>query len=287
MTETAIGRDRVFYYLQSLRNGSYVDTSPPYDGIDPCFHEEPVCIHCLRKPAGLLRCSRCQTAWYCNSSCQKADYEEHKEICLCIAREVKLVERLAVPLRSIRLTLFSEPENLFETRVGTFAQVERTRPYTTARGDLMETYMRAAYAADIKDVWEIVLSHALELMRMDATGSEDVRYGTPFTLLNLHRDDDAFDFIRYWMKRNGGGEDVIAELLHLHAGSEEGDWLYPREKNCRFLDFFEECTNITERDMSLAYLVALLVIKLRIVAAHTGTRRAIDSAFETTGGQKS
>jgi len=38
------------------------------------------CSTCTKKEK-LLRCSRCLRAYYCNASCQKLDWEKHKEIC--------------------------------------------------------------------------------------------------------------------------------------------------------------------------------------------------------------
>ena len=125
---------------------------------------------------------------------------------------------MAVQLRSIGLTRLSEPEN-----VGFFNQVLRTEPFMTARGDYMETYVRAGHASDIKDVWEMALFHALELLRLDASGSTDALYVTPFILLNLHRDDDAFGFIRYWTKINIVGEESILEEMYRHIHSQEGE----------------------------------------------------------------
>lgn len=113
-----------------------------------------------------------------------------------------------------------------------------------------------------------------------------MRFVTPFILLYLNRDDDAFDFIRYWEKADFmRGEESIAELLRRHARSREGEWLYPREKNCRFLDFFEECPAANDKDVPLAFLVALLIIKLRLDAGYDATCQSIDLAFATTGGE--
>lgn len=32
-------------------------------------------------PSGLQRCSRCRSAWYCSTACQKADWKAHKKDC--------------------------------------------------------------------------------------------------------------------------------------------------------------------------------------------------------------
>ena len=113
-------------------------------------------------------------------------------------------------------------------------------------------------------------------------------YGTPFILLYLNRDDDAFDFIRHWVKvgviRDSDG---FVELMRRHVQSKEGEWFFPRQKDSRFQDIFEEIPEASDQNVLLAFLVALLIIKLRLVAAYDAACESIDLAFdETTGGQR-
>lgn len=93
--------------------------------------------------------------------------------------------------------------------------------------------------------------------------------------------------MRYWLKKFGADEETFwEEFRRRHFGSQEGDWIYPREKNCRFLDFFEECPAAHDRNMSMSFLVALFIIKCAIVRTYNETRTSIDSFFETTDGQR-
>jgi hypothetical protein len=39
------------------------------------------CSLCGTAGRGLLRCSRCKSAWYCNASCQKRGWNKHKPDC--------------------------------------------------------------------------------------------------------------------------------------------------------------------------------------------------------------
>lgn len=39
------------------------------------------CEGCNKKGAGLLRCSRCMSAGYCNAECQHGHWQEHKVVC--------------------------------------------------------------------------------------------------------------------------------------------------------------------------------------------------------------
>lgn len=42
-----------------------------------------VCYNChAQKDSGLLKCSKCKIASYCNKECQKAHWKEHKEECV-------------------------------------------------------------------------------------------------------------------------------------------------------------------------------------------------------------
>lgn len=43
------------------------------------------CASCGRQMK-LLKCRKCQEVYYCNRSCQKADFSKHKTVCLMITR---------------------------------------------------------------------------------------------------------------------------------------------------------------------------------------------------------
>jgi len=40
------------------------------------------CRHCRMVGAGLKQCSRCKSAWYCSSECQRKDWKDHKKSCV-------------------------------------------------------------------------------------------------------------------------------------------------------------------------------------------------------------
>ncbi|GAX21659.1 hypothetical protein FisN_29Hu097 [Fistulifera solaris] len=272
-------------FFKSLRDDSDPDgMSSAYDGKDRCFLEQPRCAACYARPVtGLWCCSRCHTIWYCSSHCQKADYQfGHKTICLKVARNRKLVEQEAVPLRDTRLRPGEEPKNLFETQVGILGQYYVADTYMLARLNLVKSYWQAADATENKHVWEKALFHALELLRLDVSGAPDLLTIIPFILLNLHRDDDAFDFMRYWISIEG---ETMEEIQRLTLQSQEGDWIYPREKDCRYGNMFDTFPSAPYNlDLPLAFFVALLIIKCRIVATYDAIYRSIDVAFTTESG---
>ena len=197
MTVPKVDDSQLHEFLQSLRDQSDPNKRPSYEGIDCGFHEEPRCAWCFSRPEQrLLCCSRCHTAWYCNISCQKGHYAQHKVVCLPLARNLKKVEQLAIPVRYMRHDfgfddIDDEPEDFFETQIGGFSQWDETRAYLSFRRNLVGAYVGAAYAAEFKGNYEKALYHALEVQRLNAGGELNARYNTPFILVNLQRDDDA------------------------------------------------------------------------------------------------
>jgi hypothetical protein len=138
---------------------------------------------------------------------------------------MKNVEDANLAVSKKTLKFHSIPRNSLQI----YAEVGRhTEPYMRARFDLAESYFQAAYEVEIKAVWEKALFHSLEILRIDATDLLDVHRTTPFLLLYLNRDDDAFDFIRFTIRSVNAG---MPEIKTRYQNSKEGDWIYPREKN--------------------------------------------------------
>ena len=104
---------------------------------------------------------------------------------------------------------------------------------------------------------------------------------TPFVLLYLNRDDDCFCFIRHWL------EHFYDELHHLEQPdltSRPGDWLYGHQDDCRFQDmakFFPGKDFPKSATYCLAFLVALMAIKMRILAQNE-SRTAMMEVFAKT-----
>ena len=88
------------------------DRLPIYEGKDAHLREEHYCLKCSETPTTkLLRCSRCNVAWYCNKTCQKKHYAEHRTMCRQLANIMKFVQEEGLALRSV------PGINIFETGV--------------------------------------------------------------------------------------------------------------------------------------------------------------------------
>lgn len=136
-----------------------------------------------------------------------------------------------------------------------------TRSYIRARTALFKKQQAIAEQIQTHDAWTAVFDHHLGMLRLCAFDQTGLRLATPFLLLRLNRDDDAYCFCRHWLKSN--------PLIPGIENTRERDWIYPREENSRFRDITQEGG---EQGLSclcdISSLVALAVIKMRLVAMY-------------------
>lgn len=235
---------------------------PVYEGKDPNTEEFNRCSACGGDggEGGLKRCGRCSCVYFCSDRCERGYRNQHTGTCNAIAKAERAVERAANKL---------DP-SLFETQAGDFWDISETRAYMRARIKLADLIYDIAYEKETVELWERVVAHYQELLRLNDSDNMGLRYRFPFLLLYLNRDDDAYSFCRYWENWEIDDEE---ERERRHTNSSEGDWIYPREEGCRYNDFFAECQDDTREFMSLAMLVAVCIIKMRLVAAYDDKKK--------------
>jgi hypothetical protein len=265
---------------------------------------EPYCHNCdaTIPEASALRCSRCCMVHYCSKDCQKQDFKDHQKICKQVKGVYDKMEREAVKLRNYQGGgfYFSDgTENLFETQVGKFWLIHDTRDYMRAHGYVVIIGMKFLNSQKKDNVLalNIVLNHALGMLRLCQGDNMGIRYGVPFILLRLNRDDHAYSFCRHWIMDSLGlvdndkdddDDEEEEEEEEDNDGREtrkpvppEGDWPYFFESDCRFNDVYEELgvdeSNVTS--IGAYFLVALSIIKVRIVAALEGQQLREGKAF--------
>lgn len=250
----------------------------PYDGGDPNTSSTNSCSACYeREPeVNLRRCSRCHVVYYCSVACQKDDLSQHKESCKMVKKLTEELEEERVNLGQVEPMFGETPLNYFEDHVGDFWSMIETRDYCRKREHLSRELYHLVYWIETVEAWEAVLGHQLELLRLIRRDNMGIRSKVPFVLLYLNRDDDCMDFIRFWY-RDSGGEMDGEEM----AESSPGDWLYGRTPNGRLMDIFALHPTIDPSYTDLAFLVAILIIKLRVVAAFDAREKSF-ALFENT-----
>lgn len=152
--------------------------------------------------------------------------------------------------------------------------------------DVTDGYWFAAQESKVKQVWEKALFYLLENLRLGATDNLGSRLRVPFVLLLLNRDDDSYCFIRYWNEIDSDLNVALEQMYRNSLNTKEGEWIYARERDCRYVDMFEHYSNQELLKVERPFLVAMVIIQLRIVAAHEAAIQSLELALSGTAGQR-
>ncbi|EXK24032.1 hypothetical protein FOMG_19223 [Fusarium oxysporum f. sp. melonis 26406] len=225
--------------------------------------------HCNHQPCQvgfqspkLLRCGDCHVVKYCGQPHQRADRPRHKVQCN--------------PIKQTRDTVLEEEEKLrinpgadtdgnpFDNAVGLFWFFKSTRPYMQARFD----YITAVLNVRTGEAVEVALKHSLDLLRLCRGDNLRVRSQVPALYLRLGRDQDAYDFIKWYAVR----------------GDSHYDW---RDMNLPFLDMHGEdafeAVDEKPHHIELSFFVALTLIKIRLMKDLESLQGFLQSNPNATG----
>lgn len=167
---------------------------------------------------------------------------------------------------------FMLPTNVFENAVGQFWGLHDTRAYMRARfalaDKIVDQFPRSAAAVGA------ALDHFLGMMRLCHGDNMGLREMAPALMLRLGRDQEAYDFLRWWA-----------------VGSDEGDWDWGedeenggkpwREEGAAGADALEEPQLWTGDYLGLSHAAAVLLIKIRI---YLDLRAVQDAGIGLRGG---
>ncbi len=208
------------------------------------------------KRLNLTFCAECRLVKFCSAKCKSDNRSKHKIDCR--KGEIKIlsdkVEELACELRNY--SEFGEPpENLFEMSVGRFWGMIDTRDYCRARYKLANELCKIGSEENCKESYEAALSHYLELLRLSPTDNLGLRFKVPFVLLNLNRDQDSYDFVKWWLTVDPNRVNIILSC------SREGDWPYMTNQN-----MLEDLSKaLKKRSTGPHFAAALALIKSRLI----------------------
>jgi hypothetical protein len=157
------------------------------------------CSQCLQseKFVRLLKCSACKVAYYCCKEHQKLDYSEHKKNCKLISSRRAKVNETELDLRTNQEILDSWGDLFDPTSggMGHFWGIFETRDYMRARIG----YIVALATTQNHDYGFYLAVHeisdCLKLCRGDNMG---LRYMLIYYLVILDRDQEAYDFIKWY-----------------------------------------------------------------------------------------
>ena len=218
-----------------------------------CFYDK--CKSSGGGPGDLKVCAKCSIAKYCCKDCQSQDWADHKRICKKISTLTKTVNKEAAHLST---ELWGEPGNTFEEEAGHFWGILETRPYCRARYGLAEAILELADEKKQSFIYEKALAHNMELLRLIHSDNMGIRYEVPFVFLMLNRDEDCYNFLKWWGTIDPHGRYNWGDPPE----SKEGDWLY-----------------LTDQDLLENPLKFINMMELQVLAAFLWTRMRIVSRY--------
>lgn len=141
----------------------------------------------------LSRCSACKLCRYCSREHQSLDRANYRGICKNTKKGRAEFAKEEDALRKATTNAVTAA-TVFETDVGKFWDLEITRPYMQARFWLADGIRRTGTLDAITEA----LEHMQDMLRLDLWDSLGVRYIAPWLMLQLDRDQEAYDFLKWW-----------------------------------------------------------------------------------------
>lgn len=273
------------------------------------------CVECHTQE-NLMLCSQCNLFSFCkNKSCmeRRPDFISScgHFLCKLITQELEEIRNEESTFYSTTendILLYGAPENPFLNSVGDFDMIDGARYYLSSLESLYKLQAHVAHFTNSKRAWLASNETSMELLRLCRKDKFGARFMVPLQLLHLNRDDECYLFCKHWiMVANYSSSDEFNDYREeLHRNSKKGDFLFPGneiivdgmiyidknkkypEQACRFNDIIE----IFPRDRhpksnwsQITCIVAICLIKMRIIAIAEASKRLL-SEFQSTDGGK-
>ncbi|OTA82500.1 hypothetical protein M434DRAFT_24989 [Hypoxylon sp. CO27-5] len=195
----------------------------------------------------LLKCGACRVVFYCGAAHQRADRPYHKSSCNIVKTAREKLEQEEAALRARPGDAFL-PENPFETARGRFWLMKPTRPYLQKRYELTAALLNIKSGLAVEEA----LEHSLGILQLNPGDNQMVRCQVPGLYLRLGRDQEAYDFIKWYATVGSAGDyewdNPDSPFLNLHDE-----------------DVFEPVDIHIEKLTELSFLVCLTNLKLRLL----------------------
>ncbi|KAI1394276.1 uncharacterized protein F4822DRAFT_387750 [Hypoxylon trugodes] len=195
----------------------------------------------------LLKCGACRVILYCGTSHQKADQARHKSSCDIIKNASAELVQAEHDMRARPGDAYM-PENPFETARGQFWFWKPTRPYMQKRFELTSALLNTRTG----DAVEAALEHSLEMLHLNPGDNQSVRSQVPGLYLRLGRDQEAYDFIKWY--------NTIGSAAGYEWGNPESPFLNLHDENV-----FEGVNACNRIGIDLSHLAYLTSLKVRLL----------------------
>ncbi|KAL6713706.1 hypothetical protein ACLMJK_009171 [Lecanora helva] len=195
----------------------------------------------------LYLCQGCHVVHYCGRDHQVSHRDIHKDVCNEIKRGHQALSKEERRLRNIQGDVLT-PDNLFVEHRGQFWGILETRTYMRHRFALVEGFLKVNTCAAVQAAQEYLME-SLYLCRSDNMGVRDL---VPFVDLRLNKDQECYDFCKWW--------ETTGQDSHYDWGNLDNPYL-----NCKGSDVFEADVDIFMGEWaSLNFLVTITLLKIRV-----------------------
>lgn len=164
----------------------------PADWQQPAHNKLPTGCKLCDKEGNLLRCAGCQMFHYCSREHQVQDRPDHKGLCNKIKRAKK-------DLAQKKQALIEHPDfqndNPFENHVGRFWKIKETRSYMNALSELAMMTQSTRHSDSLQAEYD----SCKELLRLCPGDNMGVRATVPSVLLRLGKDQECYDFMKWFV----------------------------------------------------------------------------------------
>ncbi|MCJ1382607.1 hypothetical protein MMC17_005720 [Xylographa soralifera] len=213
--------------------------------LSPTHH----CAYCNASGSNskLFLCQACRVVYYCNREHQVAHRETHKGACYDIKKSRHHLEREETRLRSLPGDWMT-PTNLFEEHVGHFWTILETRGYMRACYGLVEALLKIKTHAAV----EAAHGHVMDILRLCRSDNMGVRDMLPALELRLGRDQQCYDFCKWWATTGQEGDYDWGEIANPYLDIKDADVFEPP------IEHFLSASD-------LGHSVAITLLKIRLL----------------------
>ncbi|KAK7953868.1 hypothetical protein PG988_014562 [Apiospora saccharicola] len=224
---------------------------------------------CKRHGSDLLKCGACRLVHYCGPEHQREHRPVHKTSCNLVKHTRAASESAEAELRSPPANDPNPVDYFSEGVVGRFwGEFPETRPYMQSLHDLMTSCLNLRTGEAV----EAALATALEMLRLCRGDNLGVRSQVPVLYLRLGRDQEAFDFLKWYATRGTSGDynwsDMSQPFLDL-----KGE------------DAFEDMTTPLKKVVDLSFLASMTLLKTRLMLDLVALRSYVEEKGKAEGGR--
>jgi len=187
---------------------------------------------------------------YCSKEHQISDWPAHKSVCTAIKKRHTKLKAEEETLHATPDDGFMNHGDPFVNGVGRFWGLLHTRNYMRARYALIEALLKVKTL----DAAEAALDHLLDMLRLCRGDNMGVRDLVPHLMLRLGRDQECYDFIKWWA--------ITAEEADYDWGDMDLPYLDIKDS-----DAFEPVDYLCRKFRPLSHIVAATLLKTRQLLA--------------------